>query len=300
MRDIYQDVTDKIIAELEAGTAPWVRPWSGKIDPHPRNAVSQRHYRGINTLLLGMESALHGYASNQWLTFKQARDIGACVRKGEKACPVVFYKLLEVAEDAPAQVDDESAKAKRLPLLRQFHVFNVAQIEGLPERLQPTPATTTGVAWASCDLAERIMTASEADIRHEGLRAFYRRSDDCISLPEQASFVDAGGYYATALHELTHWTGHESRLDRQFGKRFGDSAYAAEELVAELGSAFLSAHCRIDGQLQHANYLDSWLQVLRNDKRAIFTAAAQAQKASDYLLLKAGLIEPEQPWPQAA
>lgn len=301
MRDLHQIVTDRIVAELEAGTVPWIRPWSSEIDPHPRNAVSQRYYRGINNLLLGMESALHGYASNQWLTFKQALDVGAHVRKGEKACQVVFYKLLDVAGDKSANTDDNStAKGKRLPLLRLFHVFNVAQLDDLPERLTPMPPASDLGQWDASALAEQILTASGAVICHQGQRAFYRRSDDQIHLPERSSFAEAGGYYATALHEVIHSTGHDTRLNRQFGQRFDDAAYAAEELIAEIGAAFLCAYCRIDGQLQHASYIESWLRVLRQDKRAIFSAAAQSQKASDFVLEKAGLIETSETLPLAA
>lgn len=281
MKDIYQAVTDRIIAELETGTAPWVKPWSGEADPFPRNASSQRYYKGINVLTLGIESAVRGYASNQWLTFRQALQHGGHVRKGETSTPVVYFEPRVIEAD-----DGDPVNTKVVPMLKVFAVFNLDQTEGLAALKQPA------VVHAGFDPvveADSLIERSGADVRHQGFRAFYSPASDLVYLPQKHNFADAGGYYATALHELTHWTGHGTRLDRQFGKRFGDSQYAMEELVAEIGAAFLSSHCRIDGQLQHANYINSWLSVLHRDKKAIFTAAAKAQQAADFLLAKAGL-----------
>ena len=173
-----------------------------------------------------------------------------------------------------------------IPLLRSFTVFNAAQIDGLPDRLQPLPVAG-GVAaddWTRCEAAELILTASKADIRHGGNRAFYTPALNAIQLPEHKSFASAADYYRVALHELTHWTGHPARCNRTLSSRAHIEAYAFEELVAEMGSAFLTNYCGVPGQLQHASYIDSWLQALRSDKRLIFTAASQAQKAADYLL----------------
>jgi antirestriction protein ArdC len=289
--DIYQTVTDRIITALETGTAPWVSPWSIEADPFPRNALSQRPYRGINSVLLGMEAQSCGYSANQWLTFRQAQQLGGFVRKGERASTIIYYEARIVEKDDTEPVADKNDPEKRfIPLLKVFSVFNVAQVDNLPEQYQPAPTEFT---WDAGVMPQQLLEASGADIRHQGFKAFYSPPNDRIYLPVAAHFADAGAYYSTALHELCHWTGHTARLGRKLGHRFGDSAYAMEELIAELGSAFLSAHCRLDGTLQHANYIDSWLDVLHRDKRAIFVAAAQAQKAADYLLAKAGLDTPE-------
>ena len=296
MNDIYQTVTDKIIAELETGTAPWIRPWTGESDPIPRNALSQRPYRGINTLLLGLEAQHHGYGSNQWLTFRQAQQLDGHVRKGERSTLIIYYEAKIVEKEASDPVADGDEPEKRfIPLLKIFNVFNLDQIDGLPA-MEPV----FGPNWDPNLKAEQIIDASGAQIRHSGFRAFYSPPNDLIYLPLKSSFKDEAGYYATALHELAHWTGHPSRVGRKLGRRFGESAYAMEELIAEMGAAFLSAHCHLEGRLQHASYIASWLEVLQRDKRAIFVAAAQAQKAVDYLLERAGWIAPEQIMPLAA
>lgn len=291
MNDIYQTITDKIIAELEAGTAPWVRPWSGEADPFPRNALSQRPYRGINHVLLGMEAHCRGYASNQWLTFRQAHQLGAHVRKGERASTIIYYEARMLDKEDSEPVAEGSEPEKRfIPLLKVFSVFNLDQVEDLPVTHQPV---IPDFAWHAGATPDQIIDGSGAEIRHQGFKAFYSPPNDLIYLPGRQTFVDAAAYYSTALHELCHWTGSTTRLGRKLGRRFGESAYAMEELIAELGAAFLSAHCRLDGRLQHASYIASWLEVLQRDKRAVFVAAAQAQKAADYLLEHAGLIAPE-------
>ena len=228
------------------------------------------------------------------MTFKQALDLGGHIRKGEKATNVVFYQMQTIELEQTDRVID--GETRRIPYLKVFSVFNRDQVDGLPkiENHEPTESFDPDLK------AEKIIERSGATIRHQGFQAFYTPKSDLIYLPSKTSFRDAGGYYSTALHELCHWTGHASRQDRNMKGRFGDSEYAMEELVAELGSAFLAAHCRIDGQLQHTNYIDSWLKALHKDKRAIFIAAGQAQKAADYLLLQAGLIDPEQEAKQAA
>jgi antirestriction protein ArdC len=300
MNDIYTRITDKIITELDAGTVPWLRPWTGGDDPFPRNALSQRAYRGINTILLGMEANLQGYQSNQWLTFRQANQLGGHVRKGETSSMIIWYELKMVDSEG----DDFVAAGKPVadkrffPLLKTFNVFNLDQVEGLPDTYQ-TPAVSEP-DWDPCLRAEQIIERSGAAIRHSGFRAFYSPPNDLIYLPVKGSFKDEGSYYSTALHELSHWTGHATRVGRNLGRRFGESAYAMEELIAEMSSAFLSAHCRLEGKLQHASYIASWLEVLQRDKRAVFVAAAQAQKAADYLLERAGLIAPAEALPQAA
>jgi len=277
MIDLYQDVTDRIVAAIEAGTPPWVKPWSVS-DFRPRNAKTQRPYRGVNSVLLGLEADLRGFKQPQWLTFRQATELGARVRAGAQGTTVVFYKLTELPEQS---ADRTAIQYRTVPLLRSFTVFNVAQIDGLPESMTKPPEPAV---WDAHVEAEALLYASGAEIHHGGDQAYYQRAKDIVHLPPRSSFAAAGDYYATALHELVHWTGHETRCNRNLTGRFGDDAYAVEELVAELGSAMLCAHCRIDGQLQHPAYLRAWLQVLKADKRAIFTASAKAQAGADFVL----------------
>ena len=282
--DLYQTVTAQIIAALEAGTAPWVCPWahSGG-SAAPANLSTGRAYRGINTLLLNMQAMAHGYAVNRWLTFQQARALGGHVRRGENGTHIVFFKMLDVddARGAHHAANDEPAR-KVIPLLRSFNVFNAAQVEDLPEALTAVPPPPED--WTPVSAAEELLARSGAVIRHGGDRAFYRPSDDVIQLPAQAQFPNASHYYNVALHELTHWTGHPDRCNRPLMGRLHLEAYAFEELVAEMGSAFLSSHCGLPGELHHASYIANWLEALRNDKRLVFTAASLAQKAADFLL----------------
>lgn len=280
MRDLYAEVTNRIVAALEAGVTPWIRPWTADFEPTPINAASRRCYRGINTVLLTLEAQSRGFNRNAWLTFRQAKELGAHVRAGESGCHVVFYKLHELPHGATVERIEDERRPKVIPLLRSFTVFNLAQIDNLPDRLKEREAR---VAWRPLEAAETLLTGSGADIRHGGAMAFYDPREDRIQLPAKHAFPDRGGYYATALHELVHWTAHPTRLHRDLGRRFGDAAYAMEELIAEMGSAFLCASCYLEGRLRHADYVGHWLQVLRNDKRAVFAAAAKAQQASDFI-----------------
>jgi antirestriction protein ArdC len=276
--DLYATVTNKIIAALEAGTAPWVQPWStGHGSALPANLSSSRPYRGINVLLLNMQQMAHGYSLNRWLTFQQAKALGANVRKGEHGTGIVFFKMLERDEAA-----NDPGTRRVIPLLRSFTVFNAAQVDGLPEALTATPALPDG--WTPVGAADELLERSGATIRHGGDRAFYRPSDDSIQMPHKATFAQAHRYYNVALHELTHWTGAESRCNRELRGRQHIDAYAFEELVAEMGAAFLSSYCGLPGALQHPSYIAHWLTALKNDKRLIFTAASAAQKAADFLL----------------
>jgi antirestriction protein ArdC len=241
---------------------------------------------------------LRGYGSNRWLTYQQARGLGAQVRKGESGTPILFFRMHELGAAAGAAMDPDAAR-RVVPLLRTFIVFNAAQIDGLPAAMA-TPEVEPCSVWDASSAADRILDESGARIRHSGARAFYLISVDLIQLPPHSAFANAGDYYATALHELTHWTGHSSRCDRPLGRRHGIEAYAYEELVAEMGSAFLTNHCRLPGRLQHASYIASWLTALRNDKRLIFSAASQAQKAADYLLPKLTEVAALMPLAEAA
>ena len=282
VHDLYAETTARIVAALEQGAPPWVRCWSQDVDTMPMNATSRRFYRGINALLLGIETSTHGYPLNRWLTYRQASELGGQVRRGERGTTVVLWRLRKVSAVADVYPEPEAPDLHErvIPLLRAFSLFNLAQVDGVPVELQAVEPHT----WEPEARAEELLLMSGATIRHGGSRAFFRPGDDEIHLPPPRVFPDAGRYYATALHELTHWTSPPGRCNRQLGQRFGDDAYAIEELIAEMGSAFLCAHCRIDGELHHAGYLASWLKVLRQDKRAIFVAATRAQQASDFLL----------------
>jgi antirestriction protein ArdC len=268
---VYESVTQSIIAELERGTAPWVKPWKAgkRVGIMPANAIKGHHYRGINVPILWHAADTCGFPTNAWLTFKQALDAGGHVRKGEKGTQIVFTKRISVT-------DDDREEERQTSMLRAFTVFNVAQVEGI-EALTVTPETSPP------GTVEVFVTATGADVRHGGDRACYVPSRDFIALPNPSDFTSPEHYEATKLHELVHWRGAEIRLKRDLKNRFGTKAYAAEELIAELGAAFLCAHLGVEGQLRHAEYIASWLSLLKEDNHAIFTAASKASAASDYL-----------------
>lgn len=284
-RDIHQTVTDQIITALECGTRPWHKPWSGG-NVEGRIARPLRHngvpYQGINILMLWGAAMDAGYSSPYWLTFKQAQEIGAHVRKGERGSMVVYASTFTKT----GQDDGGDEIEATIPFLKSYTVFNAGQIEGLPAHyyaaaLAPQPEAP----FARIEAAERFFAAIGADVRHGGNRAFFSPTTDFVQLPPFEAFESAEAYYGTRAHEMGHWTGRDTRLDRQFGKRFGDNAYAFEELVAELAAAFLCADLGLTPEIMpdHAAYLASWLKVLKADKRAIFTAASQASKAVDLL-----------------
>ena len=246
-------------------------------------------YRGINVLILWGQAQEVGYAAPYWMTYRQAQVLGGQVRKGEHSTPVVYYGT--ALKDGEGEQGEDGKKLFRF--IRTFNVFNAAQIEGLPERFYAERNASAPVAERIPEL-EAFVRRTGADVRHGGGRAFYRKSDDFIQLPEFGAFADAEQYYATLAHELTHWTMHASRLDRDMGrKRWGDEGYAAEELVAELGAAFVGAELglRPDHVDDHAAYIAGWLRVLRDDRRFVFIAAAKAQEAADYLLGRKAVTE---------
>ena len=284
---VYERVTDAIVAELEEGVAPWVKPWSGGGSTGmPYNATSQRRYSGINVLLLWEAGLRKGYRSDAWLTFRQALGLGGHVKKGEHGCHVVYASTFSRTERDSSTGEETERK---IPFLKSYTIFNVEQTEGLPANMyavvEPKPLD---------DAIEDVHAFIErigATVRHGGDRAFYAPSLDVIQLPEAACFEGAGHYYSTSLHEHAHWSGHESRLDRDLSGRFGDEAYAAEELVAELTSAFLCAALSIPGRLRHVEYLGSWLRLLKEDARAIFSASARATEAAQFLEKLGGQVE---------
>jgi len=280
---LYQEVTDKIIAELEQGRVPWVQPWGGAKAGLglPKNAATGRRYSGVNILILWGAVIEKGFACQHWLTFRQALDLGGNVRKGEHGTTVCYAdRFIPKGEIERARQEGEEPEA--VPFLKRFTVFNVAQCDGLPDHLiAGAPVLPEREIIPE---AEALIAASCADFRIGGARACYVPSGDYIQVPPQPAFFEQINYYRTCFHELGHWTGHASRLNRDQSARFGSSSYAREELVAEIASAFTCAALGIVPTVRHADYLGSWLDVLREDNRAIFRAASLATKAADYLL----------------
>lgn len=283
---LYDEVTAKVIADLEGGRFPWVQPWGrpgGSGPGLPCNALSKRRYSGVNILILWGAVIEHDYPSQGWLTFRQALDAGGSVRKGEHGTTVVYAdRFTPKSETERAARDGDDAQT--VPFLKRFTVFNVAQCENLPPAL--SDATEPLPEREQAPVAEALIAASGVDVRIGGERAFYAPVPDYVQIPPQPAFFDQINYYRTALHELTHASGHPSRLGRDLSGAFGSAAYAREELVAEMGSAFLCAALGIVPTVRHADYLASWLAVLRADNRAIFRAASAASKAADYWLAK--------------
>ena len=281
---LYDEVTNRIISELEGGRIPWVQPWGsvGTATPGlPRNAVTGRAYSGVNVLILWGALFEHGFPSQGWLTFKQARDAGGCVRKGEHGVTVVYAdRFTPEAEKQRARESGEDARS--VPFLKRFTVFNLAQCEGLRPGLAPDPEPLP--EREIVPVAEEVIAASGVDFRIGGSKAYYVPSADFVQVPPQPAFYEQINFYRTALHELCHATGHASRLGRDLTNSFGSKDYAREELIAEMGSAFLCAALGIVPTVRHADYLASWLDVLREDNRAIFRAASAATKAADWLL----------------
>ncbi|MGZ8214515.1 MAG: ArdC family protein [Methylosarcina sp.] len=284
--DIYTRITDKIVADLEQGVRPWMKPWNaehaaGKITrPLRFNGLP---YSGINVMMLWSEAMDKGYNAPIWMTFRQAQELGGHVRKGEHGSLVVYANTITKTEQNEETGEDLE---HTIPFMKGYTVFNVEQIEGLPSHyyaMAEAPALT--VEERDAEL-EAFFAATKADIRHGGNRAFYSKEPDYVQMPQFEFFESPESYYATLGHEMTHWTRHPSRLDRDLGRKsWGDKGYAMEELVAELGSAYLCADLGITPEVRedHSAYIASWLTVLKNDKRAIFTAAAHAQRAADFL-----------------
>ncbi len=283
--DIYTRVTNRIIVDLEKGDLTWAKPWNadhlaGRITKPLR--CNGAPYQGVNIILLWAASVERGFVSNHWMTFRQARELGGHVRKGERGETIVYADKLIRSETDP---DTGEEVERAIPFMKAYTVFNVEQIDDLPEHfyMQPEPVNPD---IEHDNALEAFFGATGADIRYGGAQAYYALQSDHVQMPPLECFRDSESYYATLAHEMTHWTRHPSRLNRDFGsKRFGDEGYAREELVAEIGAAFLCAELGITPEIRedHAAYIDSWLAVLKHDKRAIFSAAAHAQRAVDYL-----------------
>lgn len=280
---LYKEVTDRIVRELELGRVPWVQPWgSAKAALGlPKNAATGRTYSGINILILWGAVCEHAFPAQHWLTFRQALALGAHVRKGERGTTVCYADRFTPLSELE-RAKREGGEADSVPFLKLFTVFNAAQCEGLPDhalRVAPVAPEREIIPQA-----EAVIAATGADFRIGGDRAFYVPAEDYIRVPPQPAFFHQIDYYRTALHELGHWTGHARRLNRDLSGRMGSKPYAREELVAELASAFLCATLGIVPTVRHADYLGAWLEVLREDTRAIFRAASQAAKAADFVL----------------
>ena len=278
-RDVYQAITDRFIEQLKKGTVPWQQPWTSCV----QNIVSRKPYRGINAFTLGMTDRTSPF----WLTYKQALDLGGHVRKGEKSLPVIYYKILEKQDAAGNVVVREDGHPSRVPLVRWANVFNLDQTEGI----EAPAITTTESARPPLERAAAIAeNAKLCPIYHAGFAAVYSPKDDIIRLPAPTTFHSQEDYYLTLFHEMTHATGHGSRLDREGitqPAKFGSERYSKEELIAELGAAFLSNEAGILNQVQFNNsaaYLNSWIQKLENDPRMIVSAASQAQRSTDFVL----------------
>jgi antirestriction protein ArdC len=290
---LYDEITARIIADLEEGTFPWVRPWGAGPDGAtlglPRNAATGKPYSGINVLILWGHLFDQGFASQGWSTFRQAISLGGTVRKGEHGVTVCyadkFIPKRKTNADADRETPPDAVETERgaVPFLKRYTLFNVAQCDNLPDHcLGSAPALPEREIVPQ---AEALAKATLADIRTGGIEAFYRPADDVIQIPPQPAFFEQINYYRTLFHELGHWTGHPSRLNRDLSGCMGSkAAYANEELVAEITTAFVCAALSIRPTVRHADYLGSWLNVLREDNRAIFRAASKASKAADFLL----------------
>lgn len=283
-RDIHADITAQLIAAIEADPGRPSLPWRRSAAPlfMPENALTKNLYNGINIVSLWVSAECQGFAAPIWATYRQWAELGAQVRKGEKSSLVVFYKEYET-DPSPENADDDGKRR----VARASYVFNASQVDGfsLPDASQPLGPVER------IEAADRFIRGTGARVEHGGERAFYRPSTDHIQMPDEDRFCGTDtmtrseAYFAVLAHECIHWSGSDKRLAREFGKRFGDAAYAAEELVAEIGSAFLCAELGItqDTRPDHAQYLAQWLNLLKDDSRAVFTAAARASEAVAYL-----------------
>jgi antirestriction protein ArdC len=281
---LYQEITDKIIAELKAGRVPWVQPW-GKPTAAPlglpKNAATGRCYSGINIIILWTTVIERGFSGQSWLTFRQALGLGGHVRKGEHGITVVYADRF-IPDDARRRAGEDGGEPQAIPFLKRFTVFNTEQCEGLPEDLASGPAyVPEGLILPH---AEALIAATAIDFRIGGDRAFYVPSEDYIQVPPPSAFFEPVNWHRTALHELSHAAGHPSRLNRDLSGGFGSNKYAFEELIAEISAAYLCASLGIVPTVRHADYIGAWLEVLREDNRAIIRAASAASKAADYLL----------------
>lgn len=283
--NLYDEITERIIAELEAGCVPWVQPWGTATAnaplAMPKNASTNRQYSGINILILWGAVIERGFAGHGWLTFRQALSLGGHVRKGERGTTVLYADRF-VPNDEKRRAEQTGEDAQAIPFLKRFTVFNTDQCDGLPEEVAalavpPPPGQIE-------PRAEALIAATRADFRIGGARAYYNTTGDFVQVPPPAAYFEPINWHRTAFHELGHWTGQASRLNRDHSGSYGSKSYAREELVAEMAGAFVCASLGIVPTVRHADYIGSWLEVLREDNRAVVRAASAASKASDFLL----------------
>ena len=274
---LYDEVTARIVAELEAGRVPWVQPWGRSDAPValglPKNALTGNTYSGINILILWHHVVRAGFATQTWLTYRQAQEMGGQVMKGERGVTACHADTF-IPKDERERAALDGNEPERVSYLKRFSLFNVEQCQGLPDDVSANPAPLPEAKIVP--QAEQLIAATGADFRIGGTRAFYVPTQDFIRVPPQPAFHEQINYYRTCFHELGHWTGHESRLARDLSPSFGSKRYAREELVAEMASAFICASLSITPTVRHADYIGSWLEVLKEDSRAIFRAASQA------------------------
>jgi antirestriction protein ArdC len=301
--DIAASITATILEKLEAGTKPWVQPWRGTPISRPLRHCGSA-YRGINTVMLWIAAQAAGYASPYWMTYRQAEVLKGQVRKGEKASYAVLYKTIAArdAREGDGSLAGEGEDSRTRRLLRSFAVFNADQIDGLAQRYYPEATDVALIPEIHRPQLEAFFDRVPALVRHNGTQAYYNQSRDEIVLPPVERFSSYDGYFATRAHETAHWSGHKQRLNRQFGMRFGDQAYAFEELVADISAAILGALLGLpEAQLDnHAAYVAHWVKVLKSDKNAILTAASKADEAVDYIAgfgqaAATRIVEPERP-----
>jgi len=277
MRDLHAEITARIVARLEVGAVPWRQPWSSKgFGVMPRNAATQRAHSGANVILLWSRAQESGYSAPLWLTFKQALELDGNVRKGEKGETVIYV--------AKVIKEDKDGKRRAIPFLKAYTVFNTSQCDNLPAKIVAPNADAHIVNPNTRDeIADAFIASTGADLRHGEARAYYRPIGDYVNMPPFETFKNVSSYYGVAFHELGHWTGSEKRLNRTFGKKFGDQAYSAEELVAELTSAFLCGEFGFDNNGVDADYIATWIRFLTDHSSAIITAAAAASRAVEFM-----------------
>lgn len=295
MSKAYQKVQELILAGIREGRMPWERPW--RIQPH-HNPFSRTEYQGINVLLLEQHANAHYHPFGVWLTFNQAKQRGWKIKKGAKGALVTFFKMREIEK----KNDEGEVEAKKVPMLRYYHVFNIMDVEGegVDEFMPQGGDADTGAIFDAAEDFIEALKARAGLVTKDARKAFYRPSEDVVACPPRGMFASSQrggealeGYYATMLHEIVHWSGARHRLNRTKGKVFGDEAYAFEELVAEIGASFLAAHFGLPYQSQHADYIGGWLERAGNDERIFFKASKLAQQAADWLLEQAGMTETE-------
>lgn len=277
MRNLHKEITDRIIARLRNGVVPWRQPWSGKgFGVMPRNASTQRAYSGANVLLLWSRAQESGFTAPLWLTFKQALELGGNVRKGEKGETVIYVSKV-------IRTDEATGERRAIPFLKAYTVFNVAQCDNLPAKVTIGEAVKAANPGERHELAEAFIQATGATVKHGEARAYYSPAGDFVNMPAFETFKSSSLYYGVAFHELGHWTGADKRLARTFGKRFGDRAYAVEELVAELSSAFLCGEFGFDNDGVDADYIATWIKLLEEHEKVIVAAAAAASRAVEFM-----------------